>query len=161
MPVTTPKQFAAMLDAAQQGNHAYPAITVTSLPTITGALEAFAESKSDGINQVSTGGEEFASGNGIKGMEAGVVGCEEDGHDTSGVANEKLYTTPEDMLAVYEALPEKVIGTFGYGVIKMNIDTDTQYAFTRPIVDHMLNNYVGVLTFAGEANDTICPPQLR
>jgi len=35
--------------------------------------------------------------------------------------------------------------TLEYGVIKMNIDTDTQYAFTRPIVDHMLKNYDGVL----------------
>jgi fructose-bisphosphate aldolase class II len=33
-----------------------------------------------------------------------VVGGEEDGHDTSGVAADKLYTTPEDMLGVYEAL---------------------------------------------------------
>jgi fructose-bisphosphate aldolase, class II len=37
-------------------------------------------------------------------VEAGVVGGEEDGHDTSGVPAEKLYTTPEDMVAVYEAL---------------------------------------------------------
>lgn len=296
MPVATPKQFASMLDAAQQGGYAYPAINVTSLPTINGALKAFAESKSDGIIQISTGGGEFASGTAVKDMalgaivlaeavhrlavkydvlvalhtdhchpknvekflkpliaataarraagqgnlfnshmfdgselaldanitqskalmeecakneiilevEAGVVGGEEDGHDTSGVANEKLYTTPEDMLAVYEALTpigrfmfaatfgnvhgsykpgavklkptilkdgqkavtdkhgakaemdlvfhggsgtplEEIRETLGYGVIKMNIDTDTQYAFTRPIADHMMKNYVGVL----------------
>ncbi|RTZ64318.1 MAG: class II fructose-bisphosphate aldolase, partial [Verrucomicrobia bacterium] len=37
-----------------------------------------------------------------------------------------------------------------YGVIKMNIDTDTQYAFTRPIADHMMANYAGVLKIDGE-----------
>jgi fructose-bisphosphate aldolase class II len=37
-----------------------------------------------------------------------------------------------------------------YGVVKMNIDTDTQYAFTRPIADHMLKNYDGVLRVDGE-----------
>ena len=275
-----------MLDAAQKGGYAYPAINVTSLPTINGALKAFAESKSDGIIQVSTGGGEFASGTAVKDMalgaivlaeavhilaerynvlvalhtdhchpknvekflkpliaataarraagkgnlfnshmfdgselsladnikqskalmeecvkneiilevEAGVVGGEEDGHDTSGVANDKLYTTPEDMVAVYEALSplgrfmfaatfgnvhgsykpgavklkptilrdgqkavtdkhEEIRETLGYGVIKMNIDTDTQYAFTRPIVDHMMKNYDGVLKIDGEIGD--------
>ncbi len=304
MPVATPKQFAAMLDAAQQGDYAYPAINVTSLPTINGALKAFAELKSDGIIQVSTGGGQFASGTAVKDMalgaivlaeavhrlaekydvliglhtdhcqpkvvdsflrpliaetakrraaglnnlftshmldaselpldknmalslellklcaeneivlevEAGVVGGEEDGHDTSGVAADKLYTTPEDMLAVYETLNghgrymfaatfgnvhgaykpgavklkptilrdgqkavtdkygaaakfdlvfhggsgtplEEIRETLEYGVIKMNIDTDTQYAFTRPIVDHMMKNYAGVLKIDGEVGD--------
>ncbi|NNG00564.1 MAG: hypothetical protein HKM93_14350 [Desulfobacteraceae bacterium] len=37
-----------------------------------------------------------------------------------------------------------------YGVVKMNIDTDTQYAFTRPIVDHIFKNYDGVLKVDGE-----------
>jgi fructose-bisphosphate aldolase class II len=35
----------------------------------------------------------------------------------------------------------------------MNIDTDTQYAFTRPIVDHMFKNYSGVLKVDGEVGD--------
>ena len=142
-------------------------------------------------------------------VEAGVVGGEEDGIDHSGVANEKLYTTPEDMVAVHEALhglgrfmfaatfgnvhghykpgavklkPEilrdgqkAVVARYGndasfdlvfhggsgtpasqlqetleYGVIKMNIDTDTQYAFTRPIVDFMLKHYDEVLMVDGE-----------
>ncbi len=145
-------------------------------------------------------------------IEAGVVGGEEDGHDTSGVANEKLYTTPEDMLTVYETLngigPYMFAATFGnvhgaykpgavklkptilrdgqkavtgkygpkaemdlvfhggsgtpleeiretlaYGVIKMNIDTDTQYAFTRPIAEHMFKHYDGVLKLDGEVGD--------
>ena len=304
MPVATPAQYRAMLDAAQKGGYAYPAINVTSLPTINGALKAFAESKSDGIIQVSTGGGEFASGTSVKDMalgaivmaeavhrlaerynilvalhtdhcqpkkvesflkpliaataarraaglgnlfnshmldaselplaenlrlskelivecakheiilevEAGVVGGEEDGHDTSGVAADKLYTTPEDMLEVYETLQplgrfmfaatfgnvhgsykpgavklkptilrdgqkvvtdkhgaaaemdlvfhggsgtplEEIRETLGYGVIKMNIDTDTQYAFSRPIVDHMLKNYDGMLKIDGEMGD--------
>ena len=304
MPVATPAQFRSMLDAAQQGGYAYPAINVTSLPTINGALRAFAESKSDGIIQVSTGGGQFASGTAVKDMalgaivlaeavhrlaerydvlvglhtdhcqpkvvdsflrpliaetarrraagqknlftshmldaselplkenmalslellqlcapneivlevEAGVVGGEEDGHDTSGVAADKLYTTPEDMLAVYETLHghgrymfaatfgnvhgtykpgavklkptilrdgqkavtdkfgaaaefdlvfhggsgtplEEIRETLDYGVIKMNIDTDTQYAFTRPIADHMMKHYDGVLKLDGEVGD--------
>jgi fructose-bisphosphate aldolase class II len=37
-----------------------------------------------------------------------------------------------------------------YGVVKMNVDTDTQYAFTRPITDHMFKNYDGVLKIDGE-----------
>ena len=143
-------------------------------------------------------------------VEIGVVGGEEDGHDTTGVAKEKLYTTPEDMLITYEALEpigrymlaatfgnvhgvykpgnvkltpkilrdgqaavagkhgtgrnpmdlvfhggsgsskEEIAETLDYGVIKMNVDTDTQYAFTRPIVDHMMTNYDGVLRMEGE-----------
>ncbi len=38
----------------------------------------------------------------------------------------------------------------GYGVVKMNVDTDTQYAFTRPIVGHMFGHYDGVLKVDGE-----------
>ncbi|MCX5068516.1 class II fructose-bisphosphate aldolase [Micromonospora lupini] len=40
-----------------------------------------------------------------------------------------------------------------YGVVKMNIDTDTQYAFTRPVADHMLRNYDGVLKIDGEVGN--------
>ncbi|KAB8185913.1 class II fructose-bisphosphate aldolase [Microbispora catharanthi] len=145
-------------------------------------------------------------------IEIGVVGGEEDG--IVGEINEKLYTTPEDALAVAETLGlgERgryiVAATFGnvhgvykpghvklrpsvlkeiqdavgakygkekpfslvfhggsgstleeiresisYGVVKMNIDTDTQYAFTRPIVDHMFRNYDGVLKIDGEVGN--------
>lgn len=143
-------------------------------------------------------------------IEIGVVGGEEDGVNNEGVANEKLYSTPEDMIKAYEALSPIggefiVAATFGnvhgvykpgnvklrpkvlldgqtalkekygedkqlkfvfhggsgseksdihetldYGVIKMNVDTDTQYAFTRPIADHMFKNYNGVLKVDGE-----------
>jgi fructose-bisphosphate aldolase class II len=40
-----------------------------------------------------------------------------------------------------------------YGVVKMNVDTDTQYAFTRPIVGHMFSNYDGVLKIDGEVGN--------
>jgi fructose-bisphosphate aldolase, class II len=38
----------------------------------------------------------------------------------------------------------------GYGVVKMNVDTDAQYAFTRPVAGHMFTNYDGVLKVDGE-----------
>ncbi|WP_324649335.1 class II fructose-bisphosphate aldolase [Georgenia sp. H159] len=39
------------------------------------------------------------------------------------------------------------------GVIKMNVDTDTQYAFTRPVVEHMFKNYDGVLKIDGDVGN--------
>jgi len=304
MPVATPAQYAAMIDAAQKGNYAYPAVNVTSITTINAALKAFADAKSDGIIQVSTGGGQFASGLDVKDaafgaivlaeathrlaekydvlvalhtdhchpekveeflkplfeasrqrkaegkgplfqshmfdgsvvdlkenleiskkllqecaeldiileVEAGCVGGEEDGHDTSGLPIDKLYTTPGDMLDVYEALqpigrflfaatfgnvhgsykpgavklkPEilrdgqkaviekhgeaakmdlvfhggsgselsDIRETLEYGVVKMNIDTDTQYEFTRPIVTHICENIEGVLKIDGEVGN--------
>ncbi len=144
-------------------------------------------------------------------VEIGVVGGEEDGHDTSGVGKDKLYTSPEDMVETHQALaplgPFLLAATFGnvhgvykpgnvvlkpeilkegqeaiarafpgeramlvfhggsgsslqeihatldYGVVKMNIDTDTQYAFTRAIADHMFKNYDGVLKVDGEVGN--------
>jgi fructose-bisphosphate aldolase, class II len=142
-------------------------------------------------------------------IEVGVVGGEEDG--IVGAIDEKLYTTPEDALAVAEALglgdkgryltaltfgnvhgvykpgnvklrpeilkaaqdavgakygmdepfdlvfhggsgshPDEISDAVDYGVIKMNVDTDTQYAFTRAIAGHMFSNYDGVLKIDGE-----------
>ncbi len=302
MPIATPKQFAAMLDAAQEGGYAYPAINCTSIITLNAAMKGFADQKSDGIIQFSTGAGQFASGlnhkDAAKGtiilaeaahrlaeqydvlialntdhcqpdkaegfldplleatkarrergennlfqnhmldasilpleenmaisktylkkcaeleiileVEAGVVGGEEDGAAGSeDTPEEHLYTTPEDMLAVYEALHdlgrftfaatfgnvhghykpgavklrpdilrdgqkvvmekygdaaefdlvfhggsgsllEEIRETLGYGVVKMNVDTDTQYAFTRPIVTHVCENIEGVLKIDGE-----------
>ena len=144
-------------------------------------------------------------------IEAGVVGGEEDGAAGSeDTPDADLYTTPEDMVRVYEAMG-KVDGTYmfaatfgnvhgaykpgavklrpkllkegqdaikakfgqdakfylvfhggsgsekheihetlDYGVIKMNVDTDCQYAFTRPVADHMLKNYDQVMKIDGE-----------
>ena len=142
-------------------------------------------------------------------VETGVVGGEEDGHNTESVGKEKLYTTPEEMVEVARALrpigkfmyaatfgnvhgvykpgnvklkpeilkkgQEAVVSAFGpnarhwlvfhggsgselseihetldYGVVKMNIDTDTQYAYTRSTADYMLKNYDQVLKIDGE-----------
>lgn len=146
-------------------------------------------------------------------VETGVVGGEEDGQNNEGVSNDKLYTTPEDMIKVYDALSgidgtymvaatfgnvhgvykpgnvklnpsilregqkaltdkygkdshfylvfhggsgsskEEIKETLGYGVIKMNVDTDTQYAFSRGVCDHMLKNYDGMLKIDGEVGN--------
>jgi fructose-bisphosphate aldolase class II len=306
MPVVNFEKYCQMLDNAKKNKFAYAAINVTSEITANAVLGALAETKSDGIIQVSTGGGEFASGLGVKDaalgaisiarhihlvadkypvnvalhtdhcqagkvdsflkpliaasrervengegplfnshmfdgsalpldenmkisvellkeckelgiileVEAGVVGGEEDGVDNENAPAEKLYTTPEDMVEVYESLSkveggrymfaatfgnvhgvykpgnvvlkpsilkegqaavtakygeaasfdlvfhggsgspiEQIHETLDYGVIKMNVDTDTQYAFTRPIVDHMLKNYDEVLKVEGEVGN--------
>ncbi len=51
------------------------------------------------------------------------------------------------------SLIEEIHEAVSYGVIKMNIDTDTQYAFTRPIAAHMFANYDGVLKVDGEVGN--------
>ncbi len=306
MPVVDFKKYQEMLENAKKNKFAYPAINVTSEASANAVLQAFAETKSDGIIQVSTGGGEFASGLGVKNaalgaislaqhihlmadyydvnialhtdhcqpkkvdsflkplieesrkrvekglkplfnshmfdgselpieenmdiavdllkqckelgiileVEAGVVGGEEDGVSNEDAPAEKLYTTPEDMVYVYERLSsvegavymfaatfgnvhgvykpgnvklrpeilkngqdaviekygedaafflvfhggsgsslEEIRETLEYGVIKMNVDTDTQYAFTRPIVDHIFKNYDGVLKIEGEVGN--------
>ncbi|HET8795400.1 MAG TPA: class II fructose-bisphosphate aldolase [Arthrobacter sp.] len=48
---------------------------------------------------------------------------------------------------------QEISDAVSYGVIKMNIDTDTQYAFTRPVAGHMLANYDGVLKVDGEVGN--------
>ncbi len=304
MPVADYATYCEMLDRARKGKFAYPAINVTSLTTANAILKGLAESRSDGIIQVSTGGAAFASGTAVKDMalgaisiaehvhrvaerypvyvalhtdhcqadkldkyviplveeterrraagkpnlfnshmfdgsalplkenldiavkmlerfrkndlileiEAGVVGGEEDGIKASAAA--KLYTTPEDTLEVARRLNGVqgarylLAATFGnvhgvykpghvklkpsilkdcqdavvnkyseaarfylvfhggsgselhdiheavdYGVVKMNIDTDTQYAFTRAIVDHVFKNYDGILKVDGEVGN--------
>lgn len=303
MPVADFKTYCEMLDRAQANRFAYPAINVTSLATANAVLRGLAESRSDGIIQVSTGGAAFASGTAVKDMalgaisiaehvhrlaarypiyvalhtdhcqsdkldtfvlplvaeterrraarlpnlfnshmfdgsalplkenldiavkllerfrqselileiEAGVVGGEEDG--IKAEASAKLYTTPEDTLEVARRLnpigaryllaatfgnvhgvykpgavklrpsvlkecQNAVVGKYGqaaqfhlvfhggsgselheihdaldFGVVKMNIDTDTQYAFTRPIAGHMFTRYDGVLRVDGEVGN--------
>jgi fructose-bisphosphate aldolase class II len=300
MPIATPAQYKQMLSSAKKGGYAFPAINVTSMSTANAALKAFADKKSDGIIQVSTGGGKFASGSvgsmalgaislaqhvhlmaekynvlialhtdhchpqyvesfmlplvaetekrralGLPNLfnshmfdgselplkenikqsvallerfakselilevETGVVGGEEDGVNNEHAPADKLYTTPEEMVEIAKAL--RPLGTFmyaatfgnvhgvykpgnvklrptilkdgqaavkkafgaeaehflvfhggsgselseihetlGYGVVKMNIDTDTQYTYTRPVVDFMLKNYDKVLKIDGE-----------
>ncbi len=51
------------------------------------------------------------------------------------------------------SLLSEIRESLDYGVIKMNVDTDTQYAFTRPVVEHMFKNYDGVLKIDGEVGN--------
>ena len=304
MPVANYKQYCNMLDKAKKEGFAYPAINVTSTSTANAAIKAFADMKSDGIIQVSTGGGKFASGQGVNDMvvgaislaqhihlvaakynilvalhtdhchpehvndfliplieetekrrakgepnlfnshmfdgsvlplaenikqseellkrcakneiileiETGVVGGEEDGVNNEGAPADKLYTTTEEMVEVArklrplgrfmyaatfgnvhgvykpgnvklrpsvlkegQAAVEKEFGaeathylvfhggsgselseiheTLGYGVIKMNIDTDTQYAYSRAVVNHMFKNYDAMLKIEGEVGN--------
>ncbi|HYH35265.1 MAG TPA: class II fructose-bisphosphate aldolase [Nocardioides sp.] len=48
---------------------------------------------------------------------------------------------------------EEIGAAVDYGVVKMNVDTDTQYAFTRPVAGHMFSNYDGVLKVDGEVGN--------
>jgi fructose-bisphosphate aldolase class II len=48
---------------------------------------------------------------------------------------------------------EEIAAAVDYGVVKMNVDTDTQYAFTRPVAGHMFTNYDGVLKVDGEVGN--------
>jgi fructose/tagatose bisphosphate aldolase len=102
MPVANYKTYCTMLDRARTGRFAFPVINVTSLTTANAVLRGLAESKSDGIIQISTGGGAFASGSSLKDLvleiETGAVGGEED--DVVGEKSAKLYTTPEDTLEV-------------------------------------------------------------
>src|SRR5512138_1028552 len=51
------------------------------------------------------------------------------------------------------SLAEEIAAAVSYGVVKMNVDTDTQYAFTRPVAGHMFSNYDGVLKVDGEVGN--------
>ena len=51
------------------------------------------------------------------------------------------------------SLKSEIEDSLRYGVVKMNVDTDTQYAFTRPIAGHMFTNYDGVLKVDGEVGN--------
>ena len=51
------------------------------------------------------------------------------------------------------SLIEEIHEALDYGVVKMNVDTDTQYAFTRPVAGHMFTNYDGVLKVDGDVGN--------
>ena len=51
------------------------------------------------------------------------------------------------------SLKSEIDEALSYGVVKMNVDTDTQYAFTRPIAGHMFSNYDGVLKVDGDVGN--------
>jgi len=70
--------------------------------------------------------------------------------DAVGAANGK----PEPFYLVFHdgsgSALEEIREAISYGVVKMNVDTDTQYAFTRPVAGHMFANYDGVLKVDGD-----------
>jgi fructose-bisphosphate aldolase class II len=51
------------------------------------------------------------------------------------------------------SLLSEIRSALDYGTVKMNVDTDTQYAFTRPVAGHMFTNYDGVLKVDGEVGN--------
>jgi fructose-bisphosphate aldolase class II len=51
------------------------------------------------------------------------------------------------------SLLSEIRAALDYGTVKMNVDTDTQYAFTRPVASHMFSNYDGVLKVDGEVGN--------
>ena len=102
MPIATHEKYAEMLDAAQKGNYAFPAINVSSSQTLNAALQGFAEAGSDGIVQVSTGGAEYLSGPTVKNMVTGSVAFAAYAHEVakSYPVNIALHTDhcPKDKL---------------------------------------------------------------
>ena len=80
MPVVDYVRYCEMLDRARSGHFAYPAINVTSMTTANAVLKGLADSESDGIIQVSTGGGAFASGSAIKDMALGAISIAEHVH---------------------------------------------------------------------------------
>jgi len=69
-----------MLDSAQQGGYAYPAINCANLSTLNAAMKGFADNKSDGIIQFSTGAGQFASGLNHKNATLGTIILAEAAH---------------------------------------------------------------------------------
>jgi fructose-bisphosphate aldolase, class II len=51
------------------------------------------------------------------------------------------------------SLLSEIHESLDHGVVKMNVDTDMQYAYTRPVVNHMFKNYDGVLKIDGEVGN--------
>ena len=80
MPVADYETYCKMLDNAKENKFAYPAINVTSLTSANWVMKGLAESKSDGIIQVSTGGAAFASGSDVKDMALGAISIAEHVH---------------------------------------------------------------------------------
>ena len=80
MPVADYQTYCRMLDNARDNEFAYPAINVTSIASANAALRGFAEKKSDGIIQASSGGGQFASGLAIKDMALGAITIAEHVH---------------------------------------------------------------------------------
>ena len=73
MPIATPAQYSKILETAKKEGYALPAVNVTTIEVINGALRAFSEAKSDGIIQVSIGGGKFASGSAVGNSALGAI----------------------------------------------------------------------------------------
>src|SRR5881227_4509009 len=80
MPVADYETYCTILDRARAGGYALAAANVTSLTTANAVLRGLAESKSDGIIQVSTGGGAFASGTSLKDSALGAISIAEHVH---------------------------------------------------------------------------------
>src|SRR6266536_166921 len=78
--LATPDQYRSMIDTARSSGFAYPAVNVTSSETLNGALRGFAEARSDGIVQVTTGAGAFLSGGAIGDMALGARALAEYAH---------------------------------------------------------------------------------
>ncbi|MGO4957249.1 class II fructose-bisphosphate aldolase [Luteococcus sp. Sow4_B9] len=74
--------------------------------------------------------------------------------DLQAAVSEKYGTDEKPFFLVFHggsgSSDQEISDAVDYGVVKMNVDTDTQYAFTRPVVDHMMKNYDGVLKVDSE-----------
>jgi fructose-bisphosphate aldolase, class II len=62
VPLATPDQYRAMLDAARVSGYAYPAVNVSSSQTLNAALRGFADARSDGIVQITTSAAKYLAG---------------------------------------------------------------------------------------------------
>jgi fructose-bisphosphate aldolase class II len=73
----------------------------------------------------------------------------------AGVAEKYGKTAPFDFVfhGGSGSTAEEIATALENGVVKMNLDTDTQYAFTRPVANHMFKNYDGVLKVDGEVGN--------
>ena len=78
------------------------------------------------------------------------------GEIQAGIA-ERFGTGPTPLDLVFHggsgSTDEEIATAVANGVIKMNVDTDTQYAFTRSIAGYMFSNYDGVLKVDGEVGN--------
>ena len=83
MAIATPEVYAEMIDRAKAENFAYPAINVSSSQTLNAAIKGFADAGSDGIVQVSTGGAEYLSGQGVKDMVTGSLAFSAFAHEVA------------------------------------------------------------------------------
>ena len=73
MPICTPDQYREMIDAAQRGGYAFPAVNVSSVTAINAALRGFSQAKSAGILQILPAAAEMASGATLKNLAVGAI----------------------------------------------------------------------------------------